>query len=170
MRKLADISPCGLYRYTLLRVWDERLPLACFIGLNPSTADATLDDNTIRKCMGFARHWRCGGILMLNLYAWRATKPAELKKQFRAGRDIVGLEINSLQNMAAAIRYHNCKYVIAAWGKNGGIRGESCKTFLSGVMPESGKPGLHYLRLNKDGSPEHPLYIPYATKPKPFEL
>ncbi len=71
-------DPGRTYRYTLGRTWDDRLPVATFLMLNPSTADAYCDDATIRRCLGFARAWHAGGLLVVNLYALRATNPAEL--------------------------------------------------------------------------------------------
>jgi hypothetical protein len=78
MRKGATISNDDLYRYRLSRHWDESLPAMTWIMLNPSTADAMVDDPTIRKCMGFARRHECGGIEVVNLYALRTSKPKHL--------------------------------------------------------------------------------------------
>lgn len=49
-----------------------------FVGLNPSTADETEDDQTIRRCVGFAMDWGYGGLCMGNLFAIRATKPKNM--------------------------------------------------------------------------------------------
>jgi hypothetical protein len=75
----AVISPCGRYRYRLERRFDHGPKVTTFIMLNPSTADAEHDDQTIRRCLGFARAWRCSKLVVVNLFAWRATAPAELK-------------------------------------------------------------------------------------------
>lgn len=155
MVKTAMMSVCQQYRFTLTRSWDPAKPYACVIGLNPSTADADKDDPTIRKCVGFAKQWDCGGLLMLNLFAWRATKPADLKKEQKRGRDIVGVDGNSFNHLEEYMKNVTCSHVVAAWGKNAGSRGElAAERFRS--LP------LLYLRLNKDGSPEHPLYVPYG--------
>lgn len=66
MHRSAVISPCKMYRYLLRRAWDESLPTALFVMLNPSTADAEVDDPTIRRCMGFARSWGMGSIEVVN--------------------------------------------------------------------------------------------------------
>src|SRR3954454_15761859 len=76
----AVISACGRYRYLLSRQVGPGLRTATFIMLNPSTADATNDDPTIRRCIGFARQWGCGRLAVLNLFAVRATDPAEMKR------------------------------------------------------------------------------------------
>ena len=75
----AVFSPCRTYRYALSRVWAADKPYALFIGLNPSTADETLDDPTIRRCIDFAKRWGYGGLVMANLFAYRATEPSEMK-------------------------------------------------------------------------------------------
>ena len=71
-------SPCRRYRYTLWRDWNPLLPdnvYAMFIGLNPSTADETNDDPTIRRCINFAKSWGCDSFCMTNIFAFRATDP-----------------------------------------------------------------------------------------------
>ena len=80
MTKGARFSECRVWRYALWRTWDPaRAPLV-FVGLNPSTADETQDDPTIRRCLGFARDFGCGGLHMLNIFAFRATNPDELRR------------------------------------------------------------------------------------------
>jgi len=76
----AGFSECRAYRYALWRRWDWQgyANQVMFVGLNPSTADETEDDPTIRRCIRFAKDWGCGSLLMLNAYAWRATKPRDL--------------------------------------------------------------------------------------------
>ncbi|WP_368188730.1 DUF1643 domain-containing protein [Aeromonas sp. R7-3] len=76
----AVFSPCRTYRYALSRVWATDKPYALFIGLNPSTADETLDDPTIRRCIDFAKRRGYGGLVMANLFAYRATDPEVMKR------------------------------------------------------------------------------------------
>src|SRR4051812_49823510 len=76
----AVISACGAYRYVLTRQVGGGVRRATFIMLNPSTADASNDDPTIRRCIGFAQRWGCGQLAVLNLFAYRATDPADLKR------------------------------------------------------------------------------------------
>lgn len=83
MTSAAIISTCGTYRYTLHRSIPSvlRWVKPClFVMLNPSTADATKDDPTIRRCVGFAKREGCTGMTVVNLFALRATDPAELAK------------------------------------------------------------------------------------------
>lgn len=79
VQKAAYLSADGLYRFALHRWWGDGIRLG-FVMLNPSTADAEIDDPTIRRCMGFARTLGFDGIRVVNLYAYRATKPADLWK------------------------------------------------------------------------------------------
>ena len=74
----ARISRCKRYRYELTRTWDEAAGTCAFVCLNPSTADARVDDPTLRRCIGFAKSWGYGRVVMLNAYAYRATDPAEM--------------------------------------------------------------------------------------------
>jgi hypothetical protein len=76
----AVTSECGKYRYLLTRQVGFGDRTAAFIMLNPSTADAVNDDPTIRRCIGLARRWGCGRLVVANLFAIRATDPAEVRK------------------------------------------------------------------------------------------
>src|SRR5260221_14621388 len=71
VEKDALISPCGTYRYWLNRWWNKKLPLAVFIMLNPSDADAVQDDPTINCCVRLAKREGYGGIHVVNLFAFR---------------------------------------------------------------------------------------------------
>jgi hypothetical protein len=77
IQKSADLE--GSYRYRLDRWWGPGKRLV-FVMLNPSTADAMKDDQTIKRCMYFARREKCDGITVVNLFAWRTTFPSELRK------------------------------------------------------------------------------------------
>lgn len=80
MERYASISECNRYRWWLRRVWDARLLSdgrianeVNFVMLNPSTADAEVDDPTIRRCIGFAKAWGFAALTVTNLYALRGT-------------------------------------------------------------------------------------------------
>ena len=154
----AVISPCGRFRYELTREWDEALPWCCFIGLNPSTADANTDDPTIRRCIGFAKSFGCGNLLMLNLYAFRTVSPKVLWQARRDFVDIVGGKDNHFPAMQTRINFR-AALTIAAWGRHGKNRGIDALNYLS---------ELHYLSLNSDGTPKHPLYLKADLKPVLF--
>jgi hypothetical protein len=148
----AVISECGRYRYRLTRTWDAALDPACFVMLNPSTADATHDDPTIRRCVGFARGWGCGGIVVVNLFAFRATDPAEM---FRASLAAIGPENDRHVRDAA----EQCRPVVAAWGAHGGFlrRDAAARRLLVDVGS-----AVLCLGVTKQGHPRHPLYVPAA--------
>lgn len=150
MTSSAMFSEDRRFRYWLLREWDPELPKVAFIGLNPSTADETEDDPTIRRCLGFARAWDKGGLLMLNLYAYRATRPADMKAAAKRGTDIIGGQRNWVDALKGYTQSHNCDLVIAAWGTHGASRGFDVKIRW---------PGLMCLERTKDGYPKHPLYL-----------
>lgn len=146
----AKLSGCRRYRYQLWRVWDEFKPYVNFIGLNPSTADEMIDDPTIRRCVVFAKDWGFGGLYMTNLFAFRATKPADMKRAV----DAIGPD-NDLWLIKTAA---DAGIIIAAWGKNGAYRDRD-RSVIDRL------PLLYCLRTNDDGTPEHPLYLPKSLKP-----
>jgi hypothetical protein len=151
----AVFSPCETYRYRLWRTWRPRGRVVAFVGLNPSTADATRDDPTVRRCIGFARAWGYGGLWMLNLFAIRATDP----RVMRNAVDPIGPENDAhlLATAAAAAK------VVAAWGVHGTHRGrnEEVVTLLrrAGIR-------ISCLDLTKAGHPRHPLYANGSLRPK----
>ena len=148
--KAALLSYDRVYRYSLLRRWDISKDNAVFIGLNPSTANETEDDPTIRRCVRFAADWGYGGLCMINLFAFRATDPADMQTAAEPVGPLNDEHIKALTGRSGI--------VIAAWGMGGGFqnRGSIVRRML---------PGLHILRLTKGGYPAHPLYLPKTLKP-----
>lgn len=115
MRRDAGISDCGRYRYWLTRGWSHG-PMGVWIMLNPSTADAMQDDPPIRRCIRFSKAWGWGSLAILNLFAYRATNPAELRKV----ADPVGPECD--QAMADFVpKLPGVRCVVAAWGAHGAL-------------------------------------------------
>jgi hypothetical protein len=157
MRAKAYISKNGKYRYWLLRTWDDSKPTVCFIGVNPSTADAKQDDPTIRREIGFARRWGYGSLLALNVGAFRSTDPQKWRKSF----DPIGPE-NTVEHLSRYIRKFRATRVLAAWGKNGNYFMEQFNAIADRI------PNLRCLGLNVDGSPKHPLMVPYAVQHQRF--
>lgn len=154
----AEFSPCRTWRYVLRRRWASVRPVG-FILLNPSTADEEADDPTIRRCVGFAKSWGAGGIVVGNLFALRSTDPRVL----RSAVDPIGPG-----NDAALLRIANevkGAPLICGWGTHGSLngRGRDVVTMLfdAGVRPMA-------LAITADGSPGHPLYL--NGRSKPFEL
>lgn len=153
----AVICPYGTYRYRLERTWDASTPSATFVMLNPSTADATTDDPTIRRCIGFARAWGHGGLVVVNLYAYRATDPAELRRV----ADPVGPDNDQHLQKAFAQAAQVGGPVVAAWGTK--ARPDRVREVAG--MAES----FVALRVTKDGHPGHPLYVSATATPVPWE-
>ncbi len=158
MYRDATFSPCRLYRYALWRVWGAEQGAVdrgyvLFIGLNPSTADEKKDDPTIRRCVAFAQAWGYSGLCMANLFAFRATDPADML----AAADPVGPENDDWLVQLA----HGASRVVAAWGVHGAHKARD--THVKERIPD-----MHYLRLTKDGHPGHPLYLPKTLTPQPF--
>lgn len=154
IERSAVISDDGVYRYRLSRHWAATGDLMAFIMLNPSTADAEVDDPTIRRCMGFARREGCAGIEVINLYAFRATHPAHLTDSARAGVDIEGRE--NFFHWHEVILNHRVNYVVAAWGSSA-PRGVPRSVALAECDPSS--LGWFCLGKTKQGHPRHPLYV-----------
>ncbi len=155
VEKDATLSKCGRYRYELIRRWGPG-SLATFVMLNPSKADHKVDDPTVRKCMKFARKWGYSGIRVVNLFAWRATDPAALKKVPR--EDLVGPYNNDHI-------LHACKspgMVVLAWGAHGGLHGRDQEVIK--VLQEKFV-DYHHLGRTKHGLFRHPLFIRDNTYP-----
>src|SRR5690606_19643797 len=110
--KGAVLSPDGRYRYQLWRTWDGAKAALGWVMLNPSTADASDDDPTIRRCISRAKAEGYGGILVCNLYAYRTPSPAVMWDAERKGIDIVGPENDSYLKAM----WVDCDVVVAAWG------------------------------------------------------
>jgi hypothetical protein len=152
MFKHAIISEDGLYRYTLQRHWGPG-EYMLFVMLNPSTADAELDDPTIRRCMGFAKREGFGGITVVNLYAYRATQPKELLTV----EDPVGP--NNDFYLFSQLQERSDGSVVVAWGTN--AREDRILRFKD-IARQAGTE-LYCLGTTKNGSPKHPLYISGST-------
>ena len=154
MTRQTIFSPCRNYRYALWREWIGGDGYAMFVGLNPSTADETQDDPTIRRCIAFAKAWGYSGLCMTNLFAFRATDP----RNMRAATDPVGPQNDAaiLELAAASDR------IICAWGTHGAHlrRGDEIEIKLRGLNHP-----LFHLGLTKAGAPTHPLYISYERQP-----
>ena len=149
----AAISPDGVYRYSLGRVWSLGGKIAAFVMLNPSTADADLDDPTIVRCTGFAQREGCDGLIVVNLYAYRATKPEDMWAAQDNGVDIVGPENDKHIANALMLANGSGSPVIAAWGAHG----KPHRVYAVKSMP--GMENAQALSFTEAGAPGHPLYI-----------
>ena len=183
----AMFSPCRSYRYSLWRTWDSQKPIVVFIGLNPSTADETVNDPTMRRCIGFARLWGYGGMVVVNLFAYCATKPTVLRHVADpVGKDTdswiytlcqyvarqVGGEHNSLDCEEAGQTHGSEKShyesvsakVILCWGNQGCLKGRD-RTLLTLITPIITP---YCLAMTKQGYPAHPLYLRKTLVPIPY--
>ena len=150
----AVFSYCHRYRYRLYRVFGKGRQVT-FIGLNPSTAGAVDDDPTIRRCLAYATAWGAGTLVMVNLYAYRATDPRLLRNARKANVDIVGSD--NREHVARVLAASDI--TIAAWGCNG------CGSEEEDLVLSRYAATLYALGLNKDGSPVHPLYQRKEARP-----
>lgn len=154
-RSSATISECGTYRYWLERQWSNEPPQV-FVMLNPSTADANQDDPTIRRCISFSKREKAGGLIVVNLFAFRATNPRELK----TADDPVGKENARSIGEALILSAAAGRPAICAWGANK-LAIPQADRLKRRARDATAK--LVALRLTKSGAPEHPLYLPADT-------
>ncbi len=143
----AEFSEDRMYRYALWRIWDRDTPLIAFIGLNPSTANETDDDPTIRRVVSFSKKWGYGGVYMVNLFAYVTSDPAQLSQC----EDPLGDNDFWLDHVARI-----CLKVVFAWG--------SFPQAADRAREVIQKFDGYALVVNKDGSPRHPLYVLASTE------
>jgi len=144
-KKGAILSRDRSYRYVLWREWDTTKGTCVFIGLNPSTANETEDDPTLRRCVNFAKDWGFGRCVMLNLFAYRATNPDELKTQEKP----VGYKNNHHLKVQSA----DADMVVVAWGNHGSLLNRDKKVLqLLKDMP------IKCFKVTAKSQPAHPLY------------
>jgi hypothetical protein len=152
-------SPCGRYRWRLWRRWASSVHHVLFVMLNPSTADGTQDDATLRSCRRLATSWGYGALEVVNLFAWRATDPRNIPAGLAEAR---GPERDA-HILAAA---EGAGVVVAAWGAASAapltvrraLDGEAAR------IQELLKRPFSHLGLTKSGQPQHPLYLPTGVK------
>ena len=164
MKRAATISSCGAYRYWLEREWCPGLGTAVFVMFNPSTADADVDDPTIRRCFGFAYSWSLGRIVVVNLFAYRTAFPKELKRAV----DPIGPEnLAHIDRACALVKSDVRNRLICAWGAHGEYRDQgraiTSRIAAAGITPMC-------FAITKNGHPAHPLYQATFTKLKPYTI
>jgi hypothetical protein len=115
----AIFSECMKYRYCLERTWDSGAASLAFILLNPSTADEIVNDPTIERCERRARQACFGGIVVCNLFAWRATDPAALRKV----EDPIGPDNDLILDRLLGPKKKTPDNIICGWGAHGAYRG-----------------------------------------------
>jgi hypothetical protein len=159
----AELSPCRLYRFRLWRHWgepgDARLG---FLMLNPSTADESYDDPTIRRCMGFARRQRLPGIDVVNLFAYRTVEPSHLLDVHKRGIDVAG---GPLADEAIWLVAARAEALVLAWGGSGRHLPPRAEYLIEQLRARK-LCRLVCLGRTKSGAPRHPLYV---RGDQPFE-
>ena len=151
----ATFNEARTHRFRLSRVWDDALPRVNFIMLNPSTADALKLDPTVRRCVGFAKLWGAGSLEVTNVFALRSTDPRALLSD----PDPVGPGNDDAIVAAASA----ADIIIVAWGVHAKGRGLEVSEILRSHHLKA-----NALRLTKEGTPAHPLYVPSKVTPVPF--
>ena len=155
MKRGATLSLDGMYRYRLTRRWgDDDGATVTWVMLNPSTADGTTDDPTIRRCVGFARSWGFDAMHVVNLFAFRATDPKALHTADDAVGPLNHRHVRLAIDMSAA--------VVCAWGAN--ARKVPQFRHAPNVRDIAGRTPIYCLGTTKDGSPRHPLYVKADTQ------
>lgn len=155
VRRSAELSACGRYRYRLTRRWGAD-PAVTFVMLNPSTADAVQDDRTIARCTSFARSAGGGGLDVVNLMGWRSTSPAAL----RAVPDPIGPANDCW--IQAVVEENRPSPVVLAWGA--GAAADRVQTVLRLLTGHQ----LLCLGVTAAGHPRHPLYVKGCTCLRPY--
>ncbi len=158
IRRNATVSACGKYRYRLWREWAGG-PRLLFVMLNPSTADDVEDDATIRRCYGFASRAGFGSLEVVNLYAYRATKPADLKA--------AGYPVGPTNDHHIADAVRDAGMVCVAWGAN--VAGLSRPGEVLTLLRDMGV-HIKCLRITRSGYPQHPLMLPSDCTLQPFDI
>ena len=159
----AVISEDGKYRYFLRRTADDMFGVGAvtFLMLNPSTADATLDDPTIRRCIGFAKAWGKARLYVCNLSPLRATDPNEM---LVAGDEPEDVKSHNLTHITACAAESDI--VVAAYGTHGTACSRNTRVLarllLHGVA-------VHCIGTTKGGHPRHPLYVSAMTELQEFQ-
>lgn len=141
MKRQAKISPDGKYRYNLSRIWDEEKPKILFIMHNPSTADHTSDDPTMKRVINYAKDWGYGGVFVGNLYAFRSKCPKDLLNVDNPEGEDNRQEVCSLIELVETIVY--------AWGNN--------KKEPDWLREKVDIP--YCIDVGVNGIPKHPLHL-----------
>lgn len=156
MKKDALISEDGRYRYWLLREWDPTKPRMASFMLNPSEADAELDDPTIRRNIGYARAWGFGGLEVVNPFAFRSPSPRVLRNAYLRGESVVG----PYNQIHIASVFHRCDRIMVGWGAQEWVQ-EHARSVLD-LFPTL---DFYAFKLSQSGAPMHPLYLPADLQP-----
>ena len=153
----AEYSEDSLYRWWWEPRWSEGSGL-CWVGLNPSTGDTTGRPRpTLRKVVALAKAHDLNAVTVVNLFSWRATKPADLKRAAATGHDIIGERTNDVIAEVSG----RSPVTLAAWGSHGSLLDRS-----AAVVPLMDHPVC--LGTTAGGQPRHPVYVRGGTDLEPY--
>ncbi len=158
-----EFSRCRRYRYVWELTWNPARRSCAFIGLNCSTADETGPDPTVRRCVNFAKNWGYGSLTMLNLFAFRATDPRNMK----AASDPIGPDNDGWLRRRTRLVVDAGGIIVAAWGTHGTFMGRAGEV-VTMLRHREGIP-LYCLSKTKTGEPAHPLYLKGDLKPQRWD-
>ncbi len=178
----AELSDDEVYRYRLWRVWDPTRPSVTWIMLNPSTADGRADDPTVVRCVEFARRWGYGRVYVLNLFAFRATEPRELRRHAREHGVSSAVGPQTDERILGHLAAHgpmvshphgdpprpNGNILVCAWGANG-AKTERARHVLQ-MMNEAGAIMHRVGDWTREKQPRHPLFLRQTEVPVPFVI
>lgn len=150
----AVYSDCERFRYSLRREWQGGAGRVTFVMLNPSTATEVQNDPTVERCERRARAMGYGAFQVVNIFAFRATDPADMRR----APDPIG-PANDAAILDAA---KWADRIICAWGTHGAHLGRGAQ--VTQMLRDAGH-RLYHLGLTQGGAPKHPLYIGYAVQP-----
>lgn len=147
----AVFDKAGKYRYSLSRIWNAKGAKAAFVMLNPSKADATLNDPTITRCIGFAEKMGCGSLEVVNLFAYRTAYPKELR--------VCASPIGKLNDQYISAAVETANFVVVAWGNWGQLHGRDQEV----LQLVASKSPVFCFGITGKGHPRHPLFLSYEV-------
>jgi len=156
MKQGAEFSEDRKYRYNLWRIWDESKPYVMFIGLNPSTANETEPDPTIKSVIRIATNNGYGGVFMMNCFPLVSSDPIALYEFYATEIFHSHFLTNNVRLKQVSER---CESVVAAWGNFDIVKDTERDKQLMDMFPD-----MMALKINKNGSPKHPLYCKSDSK------
>lgn len=155
IKRTAEISDCGKYRYSLGRKWSEGGKRICWIMLNPSTADAEVDDPTLKRCIHFSQSWGYDELVVVNLLPYRSPSPWQCREWLR--RNLQYGPVRQVNGHAITNATATSWKVVAAWGSypwSKGVQAEVMTLLRSQQGPDF-TPGC--IGTTKHGDPKHPM-------------
>ena len=127
-----------------------------FVMLNPSTADGTKNDATLRRCVSFATDWGYDHLVVTNLFSLRATKPDDLWSKTGPARN------DERNDDWIEHHAHRADTVVCAWGAFQKAVPRAHEVLQ--LLRDKGHKLVYTIGdLSQSGHPRHPLRIPSGT-------